>query len=271
MNDVIILHKDEKNISEEEFTPGKIANVTRFTGGKVLKHAVKSGLKNVSKKAAPSVFLKAGSKIITNPVFGLLTSILGSTAAATFFNSVTSIGKFSSGEEMVKSPQFTDKLLTKIINSQKYGKNGFPTLEEVKSSSKAQNRSGFLAWLLGGGQAAGEKVRDLAGTSKMYLTVVKGVPVSILAMSPIAGSMDIRQIDGTRVLIATVFVKNDNREIKSIPLCRGFLKSKFFGKNYVNKDAASLQKNSTESFVINRSEECALVFFEEGKEHPTII
>lgn len=196
------------------------------------KQALKTGTSEVTtKQVLGTAALGIAS---TNPVLlYFLTSVLGPSLAATVYNTIASIGTFKSGDDFMESKQFMDKLALKIKG--KY--NRFPTITDVKNSSKAKTKSGFLAWVLGGGQAAGDTVRSQDGSTKFLMKRVDGVPVAVTQLMPVLGTMDLKQILGKRVLIATAFVLNEKGEIKSIPLCRGYLSKGLMNKNEVNSHA----------------------------------
>lgn len=171
--------------------------------------------------------------------------MLGGVSKANVATSVgkdgTSIGTFNSSDEMLDSDKLKKALGKKILSNKKYQ---YPTVDEVKASSKAKNKSGFLAWLFGG-QSAGTKVKSMVGSTAMKIKIVSGVPVSVVKLNP--GSKDLTQLGGMRVLVATAFVKDSKGEIKSIPLCRGYL---------------------TKGNLVNASREAADIFFSEESETP---
>jgi hypothetical protein len=177
----------------------------------------------------------------------ILAQITLKALAGTVFNSATSIGKFNSGAEMLSSKPLINAVNEKIID--KYRPMGFtfPTAEEVKQDPKAKNKSGFLGWILGGGQTAGSKVSSMAGSSASIVKDVDGVAVSVTKLTPAGGSLDLKQLGGLRIMIATAFVRNPKGKIKSIPLCRGYL---------------------TKGNIVNASREAADIFFSEESETP---
>ncbi len=240
--------------SEEEYTPGKIYNAARvgITAAKnVAKHTKAIGA--------------AALGIAANPVLMyFLTSIVGPSLAATIYNTIASIGTFKSGEDFLKSKQFMDKFMTKIKNKYDY----FPKIDEVKKSTKAKTKSGFLAWILGGGQAAGDSVKSQMGTTKFLMKNINGVPVAVTQLIPVLGTMDFKQLFGKRVIIATGFILDTSGKIKSVPICRGYLKKGLLGKNEVNPNAVADSSYESGNVIMGyfSSESAGPVFTEDADE-----
>jgi hypothetical protein len=185
----------------------------------------------------------AGGISKANVASSVLTGVGAGILHGTIYNAATSIGSFNSGDEMLDSDKLKKALDKKILSNKKYQ---YPTVDEVKASSKAKNKSGFLAWLFGG-QSAGTKVKSMVGSTAMKIKIVSGVPVSVVKLNPLMGSKDLTQLGGMRVLVATAFVKDSKGNIKSIPLCRGYL---------------------TKGNLVNASREAADIFFSEESETP---
>jgi len=175
---------------------------------------------------------------------GLAASLGAESLIVTILNTIRSIGTFASGKEMLESNKLHDKLIP-IRNKYKR----YPTIAEIERTAKAKSKSGFLGWLFGG-ELSGKKVRDNIRTSNMIVKLVEDVPVAVTKLTPILGSADARQLLGQRVLVATAFVKtNITGGIKSISLCRGYL------KRSANGD-------------VNPTRECADIYWsEDGKAH----
>jgi len=211
------------------------------------------------------IYGAAALGLAANPVLMyFLTSIVGPSLAATIYNTITSIGTFKSGEDFLKSKQFIDKFQSKIKNKYAY----FPKIDEVKKSTKAKTKSGFLAWILGGGQSAGDSVKSQMGTTKFLMKSINGVPVAVTQLMPVLGTMDLKQMFGKRVIIATGFVFDTAGEIKSVPICRGYLKKGLLGKNEVNPNAVADSSYESGNVIMGyfSSESAGPVFTEDADE-----
>ena len=177
--------------------------------GRVVTKAI-GGIKGVGAAAASNAgALAAGATIAV--AAAAVARFLG----GTIFNAIASIGKFTSGNEMIASPKFQAKL-----NSVKAKYPApYPSPQDVKSDPRAQSKVGFLSWLVGGG-SAGKKIMDQVGSVGMLVKDVNGITVAISTMTPV----NMQQLAGLKVMIATAFV-NKNGQITSVPVARGFLAS----------------------------------------------
>lgn len=180
--------------------------------------AVNTG-KDIAGKTAGGL-ASAGKAVVANGGTLAAGATLGAIAIAaarflggTIFNAVASIGKFTSGNEMIASPKFQAKL--NAIKS-KYPA-PYPTPEQVKSDPRAQSKVGFLSWLVGGG-SAGKKMMNQVGSVGTLIKNINGITVGISTMSP----LNAQQLAGLKVMIATAFV-NKGGKLTSVPVARAFL------------------------------------------------
>ncbi len=245
--------------SEEKL--GNLETSRIFTrGAQLAGGTVAGGIQGVQAGAAlgAAIAAKKGTHIAAKTALGgvlggvggaALGAVAGASGVAgilvnTICNSIRSIGNFASGKEMLESPKLHDKLV-----SIKHKYSSYPTIAEVERCSKTKSKSGFLGWLLGG-DVSGKTVKDNIRTSSMIVKTVDGIPVAVTKLTPILGSYDARQLVGQRVLVATAFVRKPSDDgIKSIPLCRGYLKRSAKGD-------------------VNPTRECADIYWsEDGKAH----
>ena len=106
-----------------------------------------------------------------------LAGIAAKFLTGTIFNKVTSIGKFTSGNQMLASPAFNQKL--QLIARKFPGP--YPTVQDVKASPNARNKDTFMGWLLGGNVAS--KHLDAASTGTLIKNTQLGIPVAITTIS----------------------------------------------------------------------------------------
>lgn len=258
--------KQGAKVSAKVFIDKGAREAARNTVNTALKKAADETGKEVAKTVTnKQLYGAAALGLAANPVLMyFLTSIVGPSLAATIYNTITSIGTFKSGEDFLKSKQFIDKFQLKIKNKYAY----FPKIDEVKKSTKAKTKSGFLAWILGGGQSAGDSVKSQMGTTKFLMKSINGVPVAVTQLMPVLGTMDLKQMFGKRVIIATGFVFDTAGEIKSVPICRGYLKKGLLGKNEVNPNAVADSSYESGNVIMGyfSSESAGPVFTEDADE-----
>lgn len=163
-----------------------------------------------------------GAAVVT--LGALATKLIG----GTIYNKVTSIGNFSSGNEMLQSPVLNQKLQQL---ASRYP-SPYPSVQDVKNDPRAKSKSTFMGWLLGGSSSA--KVMQQAGSINMLVKQVNGIPVSITSIRPLT-------LNSNKILLATAYFYKNN-QIVSVPLARGFLN----GGNVVNasREAADIFFNA---------------------------
>jgi hypothetical protein len=153
--------------------------------------------------------------------FGIKQILLGlvgtgfSLAWFTALSSIISCGTFDDGTDILKSPKCLNK-----INEFKLKHKKCPTLNMIKNNPDVRSKSGFLKFIFLD-QASGKKINALE-PHNVAIREINGVPVSIVQLEPFAGSVDLRQLSGLRIIIVTGYYLSGNK-IMSKNLCQGYI------------------------------------------------
>ncbi len=152
---------------------------------------------------------------------------------------IISCGTFDDGTDVLK----TDKCLNKIRDfKRKHGSNNL-TAAELKKHPEAKSKSGFVKWLFLG-QASGKHINVL-DKCDVAIRDVEGIPISIVKLTPFAGSTDLKQIAGYRIIIVTGYYKDKNGKIHNQHLCQAYIRK---GAK-VNKSGEALSVESLSTTV----------------------
>lgn len=155
-------------------------------------------------------------------------------AWVTCLSSIISCGTFDDGADILKSP----KCLKKISEFKSKYSNSKLTLTELKKDPNATSTAGILNYLLMG-EISGKAV-NFMDKNDVVIREVNGVPISVVKLTPLIGSTDLKQFAGYRIVIVTAYYKDAKGQIKAKNLCQGYITK---GAK-VNKSGEALSRES---------------------------
>ena len=135
----------------------------------------------------------------------------------TIVENVISCGTFDDGADVLKSPKCLSK-----IEAFKHKHNSVKlTASELKNMPEVKSKSGFIKWLFLE-QASGKNIN---GLDKVDVAIrdVDGVPVSVVQLTPFAGSVNLKQLAGYRVIVVTGYYKQKNGKVCAKHLCQAYI------------------------------------------------
>lgn len=155
-------------------------------------------------------------------------------AWVTCLSSIISCGTFDDGADILKSP----KCLKKISDFKNKYSNSKLTLSELKKDSNAMSTAGILNYVLMG-EVSGKAI-NFMDKNDVVIREVNGVPISVVKLTPLIGSVDLKQFAGYRIVIVTAYYKDAKGKIKAKNLCQGYITK---GAK-VNKSGEALSRES---------------------------
>lgn len=161
--------------------------------------------------------------------------VSGFTSAwATCLGSIISCGTFDDGANILKSP----KCLKKISDFKSKYSNSKLTLSELKKDPNVMSSAGILNFILMG-EISGKAV-NFMDKNDVVIREVNSVPISVVKLTPLIGSTDLKQFAGYRIVIVTAYYKDAKGKIKAKNLCQGYITK---GAK-VNKSGEALSRES---------------------------